>query len=68
MQLYPPAPPVTFPPVFTLQVLIDDHTEDRTVVNSQDAFVGLWVDLVTKLSAIPIVKQRLMIDILNEPE
>jgi hypothetical protein len=50
------------------QVLIDDHTEDRTVVSSKDTFVNRWVDLVTKLTAVPIVKQRLMIDVLNEPE
>jgi hypothetical protein len=49
-------------------VLIDDHTEDPTVVNSKSQFVSDWVDLVTRLSADPITAQMLMVDILNEPD
>ena len=49
-------------------VIIDDHTEDKTVVNSKAQFIAYWADLVTRLSSNDITRQRLIIDVLNEPD
>jgi len=49
-------------------VLIDDHAEDQTVVTNKSDWVKKWTDLVTLISQDPISKDKLMIDILNEPD
>jgi hypothetical protein len=49
-------------------VLIDDHTEDQTVLNGTSQWVQYWVNLVTAISQDPISQKMLMIDILNEPD
>jgi hypothetical protein len=33
-------------------VIIDDHTEDPTVVNSQSQFISYWADIVTRISTV----------------
>lgn len=49
-------------------VLIDDHTEDSTVLNGTNQWVQDWVKLVTAISQDPISKSMLMVDLLNEPD
>ena len=38
------------------------------MVNSKAQFISYWTDLVTRLSSNDITRQRLIIDILNEPD
>lgn len=50
-------------------VLIGNHLkEDQTVLEDRSKWVSQWKDLVTKISQDPTSKDRLMIDILNEPD
>jgi aryl-phospho-beta-D-glucosidase BglC (GH1 family) len=50
-------------------VLIDNHLrEDQLVLNDKEKWIKCWKELVTALSAQPAAKDRLMIDILNEPD
>ncbi|GAX78958.1 hypothetical protein CEUSTIGMA_g6398.t1 [Chlamydomonas eustigma] len=49
-------------------VIIDDHTEDPTVINSQSQFITNWVDIVTRISQDAVASQQLIVDILNEPD
>lgn len=50
-------------------VLIDNHLrEDQTVLQNQQQWVQDWVNLVSAISQDPISKDRIMIDILNEPD
>ena len=38
------------------------------MVNSKAQFIAYWADLVTRLSSNDITRQRLIIDVLNEPD
>lgn len=49
-------------------VLIDDHTEDSTVLNGTSQWVQYWVNLVTAIAKDPVSSKMLMIDLLNEPD
>ncbi|KAK9811067.1 hypothetical protein WJX73_010697 [Symbiochloris irregularis] len=49
-------------------VLIDDHSEDSTVKYNTGQWPSLWASLVKDLVADPKVANRLMVDILNEPD
>lgn len=50
-------------------VLIDNHfREDQTVLQSQQQWLQYWVQLVTAISKDPVSRDRLMIDLLNEPD
>lgn len=49
-------------------VLIDNHSEDQTVLQNPKQWVQDWVQLVTAISQDPVSKKMLMIDILNEPD
>lgn len=50
-------------------VLIDNHLrEDQTAINDPSAWVKNWANLVKTLVSDPDIKNRLMIDILNEPD
>ncbi|WP_068470682.1 cellulase family glycosylhydrolase [Candidatus Protochlamydia phocaeensis] len=50
-------------------VLIDNHLrEDQTVLQSPQQWVQDWVKLVTAISQDPVSKEKLMIDLLNEPD
>ncbi len=50
-------------------VLIDNHLrEDQTVLEDPQGWVQDWVRLVTLISQDPVSKDKLMIDILNEPD
>jgi hypothetical protein len=50
-------------------VLIDNHLrEDQTVLENQATWVQDWVQLATAIAQDPISKDRVMIDILNEPD
>lgn len=50
-------------------VLIGNHLkEDQTVLEDRKKWVSQWKDLVAKISQDPVSKNRLMIDILNEPD
>jgi hypothetical protein len=49
-------------------VLIDNHSEDQTVLQNPQQWVQDWVRLVTAISQDPVSKRMLMIDILNEPD
>jgi aryl-phospho-beta-D-glucosidase BglC (GH1 family) len=50
-------------------VLIGNHLrEDQTVLEDRAKWVSQWKDLVTKISQDPVSKNRVMIDIINEPD
>jgi aryl-phospho-beta-D-glucosidase BglC (GH1 family)/uncharacterized surface protein with fasciclin (FAS1) repeats len=50
-------------------VLIDNHLrEDQTALEDKDLWVQEWVDLLQDLMADPVIKDKLMVDILNEPD
>lgn len=49
-------------------VLIDDHREDQTVLQNTQQWLQYWVNLVTAISQDPVSRDKLMIDILNEPD
>ncbi len=49
-------------------VLIDNHSEDTTVIENKQQWVQKWTDLVSKISKDPVSKSMLMVDILNEPD
>ena len=50
-------------------VLIDNHLrDDQTVLESAQTWVQDWVRLVTAISQDPISKDKVMIDLLNEPD
>jgi aryl-phospho-beta-D-glucosidase BglC (GH1 family) len=50
-------------------VLVDNHfREDPTATENPDLWVQEWVRLVTDLSKNPVTRERLMWDILNEPD
>ena len=50
-------------------VLIDNHLlEDQTALEDPDLWVQEWVSLLKDLMALPKVKDRLMVDLLNEPD
>lgn len=48
-------------------VIIDCHTEDSTPTN-QALFQSRWAEIVTKISADAMARERLIVDILNEPD
>lgn len=50
-------------------VLIDNHLrEDRTALDDPSGWAKSWSKLVGELRSDPIVKQKLMVDLLNEPD
>ena len=49
-------------------ILIDDHSEDPTVQNDPNLWVQYWTQLMTDITADPISRNRVMVDILNEPD
>lgn len=50
-------------------VLIDNHLrEDQTALENPQQWVQDWVQLVTAISQDPVSREKLMIDILNEPD
>jgi aryl-phospho-beta-D-glucosidase BglC (GH1 family) len=50
-------------------VLIDNHLrEDQTVLENPQKWVQHWVTLATAIAQDPIAKERVMIDLLNEPD
>lgn len=50
-------------------VLIDNHLrEDQTALEDANKWAGLWAKLVQELSVDPVVRRKLMVDILNEPD
>jgi hypothetical protein len=50
-------------------VLIDNHLrEDTSALDNADAWAANWAKLVKELSSDSVVKQHLMVDLLNEPD
>ena len=50
-------------------VLVDNHLrEDQSAINDPAGWARAWADLATRLTADPVTRSRLMIDILNEPD
>ncbi len=50
-------------------VLIDNHLrEDQTVLENPQQWVQYWIQLATAISQDPVSRERIMIDILNEPD
>ena len=49
-------------------MLIDDHSEDPTVQNDPNLWVQYWTQLMTDITADAISRNRVMVDILNEPD
>lgn len=49
-------------------VLIDDHSEDPTVQNNPTQWVQYYVQMMTDITADVPSRNRVMIDILNEPD
>ena len=49
-------------------VLIDDHSEDPTVQNDPNQWVQYWAQLMTDITADPTSRNRVMVDLLNEPD
>ena len=48
--------------------MIDDHSEDATVVNNPGAWPGLWASLVKDIVADTPSANRVFVDLLNEPD
>ena len=50
-------------------VLIDNHLrEDQTVLENSETWVQNWVKLLTAILQDPISKDKIMLDLLNEPD
>ena len=49
-------------------VLIDDHSEDPTVQNDPNQWVLYWSQLMTDVQKDPRTRNRVMVDLLNEPD
>jgi hypothetical protein len=49
-------------------VLIDNHTEDPTVLQSATTWQQDWVSLYTAICQDPVSKKMVMLDLLNEPD
>ena len=49
-------------------VLIDDHSEDPTVQNDPNQWVLYWSQLMTDIQKDPRTRNRVMVDLLNEPD
>ena len=49
-------------------VMIDDHSEDSTYVDSPSAWPGMWAALVKDIVADPRTANRVFVDLINEPD
>lgn len=49
-------------------ILIDDHSEDPTVQNDPNTWVQYWTQLMTDICSDGPSCNRVMVDILNEPD
>lgn len=50
-------------------VLVDNHLrEDQTALNDPNGWATQWAQLATALASDPVLKDRLILDILNEPD
>ena len=49
-------------------VLIDDHSEDPTVQNNPTEWVTYYTQMMTDITADVPSRNRVMVDILNEPD
>ena len=49
-------------------LILDNHTEDPTLTQSMSTWVKYWVQLMTDVVADPTSAQRVMVDLINEPD
>ena len=49
-------------------MLIDNHSEDPTALNDPNLWVQYWAQLMLDITADPTSRNRVMVDILNEPD
>ena len=50
-------------------VLVDNHLrEDQTALQNQDLWIANWVTLASAIAQDPVAKEKVMLDLLNEPD